>query len=283
MRDSITIKNFPPKNKAIALIDILGFSDYLLKDKIALQTIVDKLVNYFYTCSTYFPKWIINHDYNEYAQKGVELKTIYISDSILLYLDFKNNKNISSSQEIDSLSYAVSFMTSLCLNYALPIRGAISYGECIISEADNIFIGKPIAEAHKFEKLQDWAGVILTHTEEYELEKENENGRLVKQVEQVKKIFCKNRFKTEKKEFIAINWTISEARYPKSEKKDYANKISEITGWPVLYGKSRQEVSQLVSTYKLSDKKNNIKFRNTFNFWEKYCPQEFVLQSLKGK
>lgn len=276
MKNDNKINDYPIQNKAIAVVDILGFSNYLTEKSIPLQVIVEKLLNFFYMRSTDFPKKIIKHDYTEYAQKDAELKTIYFSDSILLYLDFIDDKNISAIQEIYSLSLAVSYLLNSCLNYALPIRGAISYGECIVSE-DNIFIGKPIIDANKYEKLQNWAGVILTPNAERELENESAIGWLVKYDVPIKRSFCKNWFKTAKKEFIAINWPISEVRYPKLEKEGFAEEISKVTEWPVLCGKSSEEISNIVSNHELSDKKNNMKFRNTFEFWKKYHIEELKM------
>jgi hypothetical protein len=62
---------------------------------------------------------------------------------------------------------------SMWLN--VPLRGAISYGECIVSTDPIYYLGRPILEAYELEKRQEWAGVSLCPSAAERVDPESEN------------------------------------------------------------------------------------------------------------
>jgi len=90
----------------------------------------------------------------------VPTKTLVFSDTIIFY----------QARAESTPDFAPSFLTQVCVLLRLafergvPLRGAISFGEFFVHE--KAFLGRPIIEAFKAEKIQQWSGVMLTESAE---------------------------------------------------------------------------------------------------------------------
>lgn len=102
----------------------------------------------------------------------------YASDSIILWANraFKmvQNKSIEAlERDRENPAYGhlthpvpllpfINFLTEVmcqCLEAGLPLRGAISNGDCIFDEEENVFLGQPICDVARLEKKHKWIGV----------------------------------------------------------------------------------------------------------------------------
>lgn len=92
--------------------------------------------------------------------KSTEITSVMIvSDTIVLF----------TPAEYDNAKEKIEFHGELCaeaipssIKKGLPLRGATSFGEVIISSKNNIFAGKAIDEAASWHEKANWIGVFLT-------------------------------------------------------------------------------------------------------------------------
>ena len=152
---------------AVAMLDILGFSDMITKMK--LEDIRDLVVKTLLD-AVRETNFILQHDFerikhfSDYKGDILPLEWIYFSDTIFFYLksDDKSSFGLHDPvQRVDSMIYFCSLFFRKCILNNLPLRGAISYGECLVSKYPAYFLGLPIVEAYKLEKKQKWAGITL--------------------------------------------------------------------------------------------------------------------------
>ena len=139
-------KDITKKESFVALFDILGFSDLVLK-----SNELDKVANTYIKAKKDFEN--NTSHINSLLQKDAVTFHIF-SDTILMYTSEVNDTSFLA------LLAACDFLFLAAIENELPIRGATSVGELIVS--NGIEIGKPIVEANKNEKKQDWIGLWIT-------------------------------------------------------------------------------------------------------------------------
>lgn len=88
-----------------------------------------------------------------------ETTVMIVSDTIVLFTeaDFDNAKD-----KIELHGELCAEAIPLSIKKGLPLRGATSFGEVIISDSNNIFAGKAIDEAASWHEKAEWIGVYLT-------------------------------------------------------------------------------------------------------------------------
>jgi len=103
------------------------------------------------------------HRYLECLQRVLEpggsgISYVVFSDSIVLTLDG------TGSDKLLQLCQACSRLMTDLIKQEIPIRGAIACGKFVRSVVEgSVFVaGRPIVEAHRYEQLQDWVGIMLT-------------------------------------------------------------------------------------------------------------------------
>ena len=142
------------RNCFIALFDILGF-------KRMLERSGHKLKNFVSNFSTSFHRDLINNIDNFpgniiYSENGTyrrAIRTMIYSDSVILY---------SGGEDELDFAYMITYSGMLvysAIQLGFPLRGAITYGNCIIT--DSFILGNPIVKAYDLEQSQDWAGCII--------------------------------------------------------------------------------------------------------------------------
>lgn len=74
------------------------------------------------------------------------------SDTILAWCN-------DNPRDLDSFLITCGDLVANGIQIGMPLRGAISYGECIIDPLNSIYIGEALGEAHILEGCQQWAGI----------------------------------------------------------------------------------------------------------------------------
>ena len=154
----------PKYNGPIAILDLLGFSDFVNVNNIDdIQTMYARIIT-----SSFFTAEVLKEN----------LDFMVYSDIIAIRLVNLTEEGFEN------------FILSLCLiiqqyfyikitgwEKTLPIRGAVSIGEyswynCnittranlqepIIAKNVNFIVGKPVIQAHELESMQEWIGVSM--------------------------------------------------------------------------------------------------------------------------
>jgi class 3 adenylate cyclase len=151
-------------NVAVAMIDILGFSD--LSRHESPRRIFDEIF-----------EPLVQVRRNAAAVAGAlsgrreEVFTLAFSDTVLVYRpersDFRIPGALAPHTCIKLVGAAVADILQKGLRRERPIlfRGAIAWGECLINPVEpRCFIGAPIVEAYCLERQQEWAGAVLAPT-----------------------------------------------------------------------------------------------------------------------
>ncbi|MBI5403076.1 MAG: hypothetical protein HY959_06720 [Ignavibacteriae bacterium] len=226
----------------IIVLDILGFGD-LLKNhssKYIKDNIVDNII-----CSSNISNYIINRDINRFAKfsnvnesecKFIEF--IYFSDTIISFLKTNNEKNINNPElSIESVCYFCNLLISKAFEINIPLRGAISYGDCFINKNPLFFLGYPIFEAFQMEKIQEWAGIVVTESA-IKFCRENTELHLVEYDVPIKQ--------SKTKRMKVINWPMHYNLYHK-----------EMPNFEYCFNSKNKDV--------IRKKENTIQFYNTFS------------------
>jgi hypothetical protein len=84
-----------------------------------------------------------------------KLESSYFSDTIVFWCPYH-------PRHLQSLCYSMMEVLCRSIEIGLPLRGAISVGEAILSKERGHFVGKPVVNAVDAEKVQQWIGVTLS-------------------------------------------------------------------------------------------------------------------------
>ena len=150
----------PPESKPIfvAVLDLLGFKRKLLDvSDVPIPGGLEEIYTTYYLF-LYASDWSTKVD-NIEPGSDENLRHVFgrigyfvASDTVLLWAND------------DEASYFVGVVAKLVktlLEFRVPLRGAISYGNCIIEKDKNIYLGLPIVKAIEAEKVQEWIGVAV--------------------------------------------------------------------------------------------------------------------------
>lgn len=159
-----------PISCAVAMIDILGLKRLLQRR--SLNEIADTVMSSFASSmSPALGETSIGResasDLTERFIRDIGFETlpgpisILVSDSILSFFPL-----VEGDQEDTPIIKAAAFLRNaiaICSESDIWLRGAISYGKCLLSEhmSGLIALGPPIAEAYEWERNQNWIGGIL--------------------------------------------------------------------------------------------------------------------------
>ncbi|MGD0884895.1 MAG: hypothetical protein ABSA46_08490 [Thermodesulfovibrionales bacterium] len=142
----------PTRQCFVALFDILGFKDIVNND------ILEKVWKAYSEIKS-STSFIQDNLESLFKQQIVTVESF--SDTFLIYTADYSNK---AQEDIDKYFNAILGVCDALFHSAnsngIPIRGAITTGELIVSEG--IQIGKPIVETYEMEKRQDWIGCWIS-------------------------------------------------------------------------------------------------------------------------
>jgi hypothetical protein len=154
---------------AVASIDILGIKSVL--SKMSMVEVAERFAEPFYdlTSPAYnFGKIDLPHE--ELEQLGFRrmaaIYSVSISDTILLVRrpDWElGNRAIAEAQAVVAMAEHVCKIMRINSFLGVPLRGAIAFGECLISVGENrALLGLATGEASAWERGQEWIGGMLT-------------------------------------------------------------------------------------------------------------------------
>ncbi|ASS74209.1 hypothetical protein CIG75_03875 [Tumebacillus algifaecis] len=164
--------DFGPKNVYVAFLDILGFSEALMANKIEdIEKLYRTIEQVFIVDNSKamnrnkegildaFGKIGLDHLLNEFEDSSIDAHSV--SDSLFLWT------SDDSALSFQQLTHYVNRLLTQFLIYGFPARAAITYGEVAVRTVKtgfhpqrNVF-GRGIAKAHTLEGLQVWSGAIV--------------------------------------------------------------------------------------------------------------------------
>ena len=84
-----------------------------------------------------------------------KLRTAWFSDAFLIYTTDESKEAFMALE-----GKSRSFMEIL-LRVNIPLRGAMAYGELYVDQPKNVFFGKGLLDAYRYESRQEWIGFVL--------------------------------------------------------------------------------------------------------------------------
>ncbi|MBM4146791.1 MAG: hypothetical protein FJ240_11065 [Nitrospira sp.] len=141
---------------AIALFDVLGFASILQNlGTEKLYSIYDELINKAIIEKTKDGiKFLGATREGMFVVGTLEIRYVYFSDTIILWTPYKE--------------VFFPFFVSICSEFmidaiiiGLPLRGAMTIGDAIMDRKKGIYLGKPLIEAARLEKAQNWIGLTF--------------------------------------------------------------------------------------------------------------------------
>ncbi len=142
----------------VAILDLLGFKATLCDDSgVSRPRGLEELYETYFKLlwakdlSTRINNFELGQDKNIRHVSG-RINNVVASDTVLLW---------ASDDEAEYFVDVVAELVNFALTIDIPLRGAISYGNCIIEKGKNIFLGLPIVEALEAEKIQEWIGIAV--------------------------------------------------------------------------------------------------------------------------
>jgi hypothetical protein len=138
--------------KVICLLDVLGFESML--DRIGLEGIHAKYQLLIERVREQRGGLdIVPLPDGSVAVGYAPVGNAYFSDSLLFWSGWAGPVGLFSFTQM------IAEMICLGIEIALPLRGAIAIGESILESDSGIFLGKPLVEVARTERLQQWIGV----------------------------------------------------------------------------------------------------------------------------
>jgi hypothetical protein len=137
--------------QVVCLLDVLGFES-LLKTH-GLRGIHAK-----YTKLIYYVKQqkggidVVPTPGGRVAVGWLVIGNTYFSDSLLFWTNY-------SKMSLPSFTHCIAEAVCFGLEIELPLRGAIAVGEAILDPDNGVFLGEPLIEVARTERLQQWIGV----------------------------------------------------------------------------------------------------------------------------
>lgn len=167
------------RHMAVGMFDILGFSEMIMKasldfyDKIVFRLLHSSLkqADFVSEISHLYLSRLRDKDTKENAPK---IDVLVFSDTVLIYPRFTENTHgiyYEPIIQILMLARAARYIFNDMLERNILLRGSIAYGECLISRNPIAYLGEPIIEAYKVEKMQKWARILFAPSAGKYLEK----------------------------------------------------------------------------------------------------------------
>lgn len=146
-----------------------------------------------------------------------ETQVMIISDTIVI---FTESSAQNATQTIDLHGALCKNAIPQSINKGIPLRGATSYGEVIISSNNSIYAGKAIDEAASWHEAADWIGIFMTPTANF-IYDPSEEGLWIEYPPPLKD---KKEFKT-----FSVNWISKNSQEQIKDIKHSFCKLAPIT------------------------------------------------------
>lgn len=140
----------------VAFFDIMGFKELVARNSHSF--IVEKLKGLKHTTTVIESL----HDLEEFPLKMDvnESRTITFSDSIMIF------SKDDSLESLNKIILDASVLIFQAIEFDIPIKGALSYGEVTLDFDNSLFFGQPIIDAYLLHEDLFLYSAILDHTVE---------------------------------------------------------------------------------------------------------------------
>jgi hypothetical protein len=173
-----------------------------------------------------------------------KVKKIWFSDTFIFYTP---NDTFDSFSAIELFSR---YFINTCINYLIPLRGAISFGSMYIDIENDLIVGKPLLESHRYCEHQNCIGLVITPSVKNEVSPFFDNGNTLK--------YC-----TDKIEFKFHN--------EKGIEYQHVDTIAYLLGDTYGINGSQVILDKLIQMKtKITDEDIIRKYTNTINFIDKH-------------
>lgn len=137
--------------QVLCLMDVLGFENILrVLGLHALQGRYAKLIKYVQDQTGGVD--IVPMLDDEVAVGWLVIGNAYFSDTILFWTDY-------SKMSLPSFTQLIADAVCFGIEIELPLRGALAVGDLVLDKSDGTFLGMPLVEAARTERVQKWIGV----------------------------------------------------------------------------------------------------------------------------
>lgn len=140
----------------VCCVDILGFankfSGFSSEEKI--KEYLEILEIYKASCHT-----LINYTSPNPSYSNKRVNFHWFSDTFIL---FSNEMDELNDIVVFNFLHSIKIFFRLLLKRGYPLRGGIDFGEFIIDQEENIFIGQALINAYKSAEAHDWAGIVIS-------------------------------------------------------------------------------------------------------------------------
>jgi len=148
-------------NRFVVFLDIMGFKDLISRsspDDVYKKML--KLNKIRKTIDEFF-----NFDFirDLKLSPNLELRSVMFSDSILIV-----SINDSIEAAMNLLLFCNNFLAH-CMNYAIPIKGAVAHGQFTFDSENSIYFGQPLIDAYQLEEDLKLYGIVMHHSFESKL------------------------------------------------------------------------------------------------------------------
>lgn len=141
-------ENYSAQIGVVTFLDVLGWKGIWQRKDNAINELEQLVSNIQKDSSTF--------------ERGISTKptkTIIVSDTIVIFTPTEKS-NISKIIELHGRICQKAIPNSI--KKGIPIRGATSFGDVVLSDENNIFAGTAIDEAASWHEMSEWIGVFLT-------------------------------------------------------------------------------------------------------------------------
>lgn len=141
----------------VGFFDVLGFEFLLGKLGLrSMQGVYSTLMESLVQSNEVESQSLVRVGPNEYCAASYRLpvRSAYFSDSILVWVPLvQHHINPFLSRCADLICEG--------LRLGIPLRGAVSIGECVLHPRSGTYLGEPLVEAARLEAAQEWVGAAL--------------------------------------------------------------------------------------------------------------------------
>jgi hypothetical protein len=141
----------------IAVCDILGFSK--LVESQSLDSVINDGVGWFRKALRHsilggpFPT---EPPPTQDLETNAHVSVVWFSDTIVLFTKHDTDEAVG-----ELLQAVASLLFETILEGVTKVRAGLAYGEAFMDSSNSIYVGQPIIEAYRLEKMQQWAGAAL--------------------------------------------------------------------------------------------------------------------------
>jgi hypothetical protein len=94
-------------------------------------------------------------------ETATHMTLLIMSDSIIVYSKPLSRSDLAFQERLSAMLRIGRTLLDKLLEYSLPCRGALSFGEFHADPSDGIYVGSALVEAYEYAESQDWIGAVV--------------------------------------------------------------------------------------------------------------------------